>query len=119
MMRGDPPRVRQDNSRATYAPKLTRENGRIDWNEPAEVIERKIRAYNPWPGAFMKLKGRNLKIFFAAVSDLGGKPGEILRSDTELIVATGKGALSLKEVQLEGKKRMSAPEFLKGFRSAL
>jgi methionyl-tRNA formyltransferase len=113
------PRVPQDNGRATHAPKLTRENGRIDWNEPAEVIERKIRAYNPWPGAFMKIENRNLKIFSAALVDLSGRPGEILKSESELIVAAGKGALSLKEVQLEGKKRMGASEFLRGYASML
>src|SRR5256886_12342260 len=67
LARGNAPRVPQDNTRASYAPKLTREHGRIDWNEPADVIARKIRAYNPWPGAFAKLDNRNLKIFSAAI----------------------------------------------------
>jgi methionyl-tRNA formyltransferase len=111
---GNAPRIPQDNGRATYAPKLKREHGQIDWSESAEVIERKIRAYNPWPGAFMKVDGQNLKVFSASVVDLNGQPGEILRSDKDLIVATGKGALSLAEVQLEGKRRMSAGEFLRG-----
>ena len=62
----------------------------------------------------MKIDRQNLKIFSASVVDLHGQPGEILRSDKELIVATGKGALSLTEVQLEGKRRMSAGEFLRG-----
>ncbi|PYL06571.1 MAG: methionyl-tRNA formyltransferase [Verrucomicrobia bacterium] len=113
------PRVAQDNARATYAPKLKRKDGKIDWSEPAEAIERKIRAFNPWPGTFMKLNGRNLKIFSARVADLSGKPGEILRSENELIIAAGKGALSLGEVQLEGKRRMSAAEFLRGHASRL
>jgi methionyl-tRNA formyltransferase len=111
---GNAPRISQDNARATYAPKLKREHGQIDWSEPAEAIERKIRAYHPWPGAFMKVDSQNLKIFSASVVDLTGKPGEILRSDEELIVAAGKGAVSLAEVQLEGKRRMSAAEFLRG-----
>src|SRR5918996_2095497 len=111
---GKAPRIPQDNARATYAPKLKREHGLIDWSESAEAIERKIRAYNPWPGAFMKVDSQNLKIFSASVTDLNGQPGEILRSDKELIVATGKGALSLAEVQLEGKRRMTAAEFLRG-----
>jgi len=119
LARGNAPHVPQDNTRASYAPKLTREHGRIDWNEPADVIARKIRAYNPWPGAFAKLDNRNLKIFSAAIVDLSGKPGEILRSDKELVIAAGEMALSLHEVQLEGKKRMSAAEFLKGFRVSL
>jgi methionyl-tRNA formyltransferase len=111
------PRISQDNALATSAPKLSREHGRIDWSEPAEVIESKIRAFNPWPGAFMTIStngARNLKIFSATVVDLGGKPGEILRSQGELVIAAGKSALSLREVQLEGKRRMSASEFLRG-----
>jgi methionyl-tRNA formyltransferase len=116
---GNAPRIPQDNSHATYAPKLKREHGLIDWSEAANAIERKIRAYNPWPGAFMKINGQNLKIFSGSVSDLSGQPGEILRSDKELIVATGRGALSLDEVQLEGKRRMTAEEFLRGHSSLL
>src|SRR5437773_6644055 len=94
------PRIPQHHARATYAPKLKREHGRIDWSESAEVIERKIRAFNRWPEAFMKLGDQNLKVFSASLVDLSGKPGEILRSEKELIVAAGKGALSLGEVQL-------------------
>jgi methionyl-tRNA formyltransferase len=111
---GNAPRNPQDQTLATYAPKLNREAGRINWNETAEVIERKIRAYNPWPGAFTDFKDRKLKIFSAAIVDLRGTPGTILRKDNELIIATADRALSLTEVQLEGKKRMSAAEFLRG-----
>ena len=114
---GKAPRIPQDNALASYAPKLKREHGQIDWSESAEAIERKIRAFNPWPGAFMILDGRNLKIFSASVVDLGGTPGEILRSENELVIGTGKGALSLGEVQLEAKRRMSAAEFLRGHSS--
>ena len=116
---GNAPRIPQDNARATYAPKLKREHGLIDWSESAEAIERKIRAYNPWPGAFMKVDHQNLKVFSASVVDLNGQPGEVLRSDEDLIVATGKDALSLAEVQLEGKRRMSAAEFLRGHRALI
>ena len=62
----------------------------------------------------MQINNRNLKIFSAFVMDLGGRPGEILWNEKELIVAAGKGALSLGEVQLEGKRRMTATEFLRG-----
>jgi len=113
------PRIAQDNARATYAPKLKREHGLIDWSESAEAIERKIRAYNPWPGAFMKVYHQNLKVFSASVVDLNGQPGEVLRSDKDLVVATGKDALSLAEVQLEGKRRMTAAEFLRGHSALL
>lgn len=111
---GNAPRIPQENSRATNAPKLGRENGQIDWSEPAEEIQRKIRAFNPWPGAFMKLDGKNLKIFAATIVDLSGTPGEVLRSENGLIVAAGERAVSLDEVQLEGKRRMRADAFLRG-----
>src|SRR6266567_3812345 len=67
------PRIPQDNEKDNWAPKLKREHGRIDWSELAEAIERKIRAFNPWPGAFMEISGRNLKIFSASVVDLSGE----------------------------------------------
>jgi len=117
LAKNNAPRIPQDNALATYAPKLTRHDGKIDWSEPAEIIERKIRAFNSWPGAFMELDGRHLKIFSASIVNLSGKPGEILRSEKEVVIAAGKDALSLDEVQLEGKRRMHAMEFLRGFRS--
>ena len=114
---GNAPRIPQDNARATYAPKLKREHGQIDWSESADAIERKIRAFNPWPGAFMKIDDRSLKVFSASVVHLNGKPGQILRSHKDLIIATGDGAVSLRDVQLEGKRRMSAAEFRRGHAS--
>jgi methionyl-tRNA formyltransferase len=117
LTKGSAPRAPQNNTLATYAPKLKREDGKINWSEPGEAIERKIRAFNPWPGAVMKFHGRNLKIFSADAVNLRGKPGEILRCENELVVAAGEGALSLGEVQLEGKRRMSAAEFLRGHRA--
>ena len=111
---GNAPRTPQRNALATYAPKLRREDGRVDWNEPAETIERKIRAYNPWPGAFTRFNNKKLKIFAASIVDLRGKPGEIMRKDRELVVAATDRGVSLTEVQLEGKRRMSAAEFLRG-----
>ena len=113
------PRLPQDNALATKAPKLNREDGRINWAEPAEIIERKIRAFNPWPGAFAIVadssnKPRNLKIFSASIVNLSGKPGKILRFDEEIVIAAGDRALSLTEVQLEGKRRMSAADFARG-----
>jgi len=120
LAQGNAPRVPQDNALATYAPKLSRENGRIDWTELAKVVERKIRAYNPWPGAFAILTDRpgrelKLKIFSAQIVDGKGRPGEALCADNRgLIVATGESALSLQKVQLEGKWRMSAHDFVRG-----
>ena len=116
---GIAPRTPQDNTLATYAPKLKREHGKINWSESAEVIERKIRGFNPWPGAFTQIGGQNLKVFSATLVDLSGQPGEILRSQGRLVIAAGKGALSLGDVQLEGKRRMSAAEFLRGHATKL
>jgi methionyl-tRNA formyltransferase len=120
LQQGSVPRIPQDSSVATYAPKLERENGRIDWTESAVLLERKIRAFNPWPGAFTLLRDatgqdRKLKIFSAkVVADPKTTPGAILRADDAIVVAATDGALSLGEVQLEGKRRMSAAEFLRG-----
>ena len=119
LAKGGAPRIPQDNALATYAPKLKREDGKIDWTDPADAIERKIRAFDPWPGAFMTISmngAHNLKIFSATVVGLRGTPGEILKCENELVVAAGNDALSLREVQLEGKRRMSAGEFLRGHR---
>ena len=114
---GNAPRIPQDKTLATYAPKLNRESGRINWNEPAETIERKIRAYNPWPGAFTEFNKRKLKVFSATIVDLRGKAGEVLRKENQLVIGTADSALSLAEVQLEGKRRMNAAEFLRGLSS--
>jgi methionyl-tRNA formyltransferase len=116
------PRLPQNDALATYAPKLNREAGRIDWSEPAQGIERKIRAFNPWPGAFTSIAAKsdhshNLKIFSALIVDLSGTPGEIIYADERgLAIAAGDRALSLQEVQLEGKQRMNAAEFVRGNR---
>ena len=115
---GTAPRTPQDPALATYAPKLEREHGRIDWNEPAALIERKIRAFNPWPGAFTLLRDpagreRKLKVYRASVTDsCSADPGN-------LVIPTKSGALKLEEVQLEGKRRMSAAEFLRGHAAAI
>lgn len=111
---GNAPRIPQGKGSATYAPKLNRESGRIHWNEEAKTIERKIRAFNPWPGAFTEFNNRKLKVFAASVVDLRGKPGEIVRKDNQLVIAASDRALALSEVQLEGKRRMPAVEFLRG-----
>lgn len=119
---GPAPRVPQENTRATLAPKLSREDGRIDWTESAGTIERKIRAYNPWPGTFAAIKdasgkSRNLKIHSAVIVEDKATPGTIIHADERgLVIAAGDRALSMQEVQLEGKRRMSAAEFLRGTR---
>jgi methionyl-tRNA formyltransferase len=125
LQRGDAPRIPQESSLATYAPKLGREDGRINWTESAALLERKIRAFNPWPGAFTLLRDgagrdRKLKIFSASVTESARKaPGEILQAGGAIVISAGDGVLSLGEVQLEGKRRMSAAEFLRGYGAPL
>jgi methionyl-tRNA formyltransferase len=119
---GTAPRVAQDNSAATYAPKLTRESGIIDWTASDEAVDRRIRAMNPWPAAATTLPphegtaDRRLKIFSASIEpDSEGEPGLVLASDRAgLLVAAGRGGLRLADVQLEGKKRMHSRELLLG-----
>lgn len=117
LAKGAAPRTAQDNSRATYAPKLGRENGQIDWGLDAVALERQIRALNPWPSAFTLLGGRKLKIFSSILCrKTTGEPGTILRADNRgILVGVGQGGgLLLREIQLEGKKRMAAADFLLG-----
>ena len=109
----------QDESKVTYAPVLKKEDGLIDWNLPAVSIERRVRGFNPWPSAYTYLAGNLLKIHRARVIEMAEKaaPGEVLKADKEgLWIVTGAGALSLEEVQLENRKKMTAREFLNGTR---
>ena len=117
---GSAPRLPQDDSAATYAARLTRENGRIDWQASAAAIDRRIRAMNPWPAAYTWLPTpegpRKLKLFSCIQHRRSsGAPGTLLRADRRgLLVGAGEGAVLLRELQLEGKRRMSAAEFLPG-----
>jgi len=116
---GTAPRTPQDDARANYAAKLSRENGRIDWQASAAQIDLRIRAMNPWPAAHTFLPTpaglRQLKVFAAGVEVAQGSPGEVLAADgSGILVAAKGGAVLLTEIQLEGKRRMSAEEFLRG-----
>jgi methionyl-tRNA formyltransferase len=109
----------QDESGVTFAPLLKKEDGLIDWAQPATMIERQVRGFDPWPGAYSHISGKLLKIHRARVvaADTTGTPGEILRGDAEgLWVATGSGVLGLEDVQFENRKKLSAAEFLRGAR---
>jgi methionyl-tRNA formyltransferase len=117
---GTAPRVPQNGAAATYAAKLSRENGAIDWTASQTAIDRRIRAMNPWPAAHTTLPTpqgpRQLKIFSCIpLRRTNGPAGEVLRADERgLLVGAGVGAVLLGDVQLEGKRRMSAGEFLRG-----
>lgn len=108
-------------SPTAYARMIRKEDGRIDWNLEAEAIERRIRGLNPWPSAYTELTGKILKIWRAEVlpKESGQAPGTVTEAGKGgFFVQTGKGVLRLLEVQLEGKKRMDAQAFLRGFHAA-
>ncbi len=103
----------------TYSSMLRREDGQIDWSRPAVYIERMTRSYDPWPGAYTSLHGRRLHIWEATMLpvQLSQEPGTIVVRGKEVLVVTGAGALRLEQVQIEGKRRVSAGEFLQGQRN--
>ena len=96
---------------ATYAPKLSRADGELDWREPADVLDRRVRALNPWPGAWCRLRGEVLKVLAAEPTVGSGQAGTVLRG---LVVACGQGALQLLRVQRAGRSPMAAEDFLRG-----
>ncbi|MBA2242891.1 MAG: methionyl-tRNA formyltransferase [Chthoniobacterales bacterium] len=118
---GTAPRIPQNPSEATSAPKLEREDGAINWSDSAEQVERKIRAFDPWPGTYTLISdgaGQKQKLkIFSATPQPGDEqpPGHVAGATSDrLLIATGNGLLRLGEVQLEGKKRMSAVDFVRG-----
>jgi methionyl-tRNA formyltransferase len=108
----EPPPIQQIDADATCAPKLTREDGRIDWHQPAAAIDRQMRAFDPWPGTFTTLAGHPLKILSATPVDATGPPGTVL--DTTLTVACGSQAIKLTKIQLPGRTALDAEAFLRG-----
>ena len=118
MERGDLRPRPQDSSQATRAPKLSREDGRIDWDRPAEMIRNQVRGMNPVPGAFTEWSGGLLKIHRAQVQEVASRerPGTVLAADPKrgLVVATRDKALLLTEVQPAGKRPMDGAAFVRG-----
>lgn len=110
-------REKQKDGDSCYAPMLTKELSRIDWNKPAQSVHNQIRGLSPWPTAQTRLCGKVLKIHASRLSDkASGGPGEIVSLEP-LVVACGENtALELLQVQFEGKKRMAAADFLRGHR---
>ncbi len=107
----------QDHARATYAPRLVREEGWIDWSRPASELHNRVRGLQPWPLAQSVLAGQRLLFLRSGVAHppRRGAPGEVIEaSGDDLLVATGDGALRLVELQPEGRRVMSAREFLAG-----
>lgn len=105
----------QDANAATYAPKISKDAARITWGDCAETIARQVRAYDPWPGAAALWRGQQIKIWRAEVRDghQGARPGAVLNAGPSGIeIACGSGSLALHTLQLPGRKRISAADFL-------
>lgn len=115
---------RQDEAQVTYAPKLKKGDGLIDWDEPARLIHNKVRGFIPWPGAYTRAKGKVIKIWETRLLDdrsvAGAKSGELidLIPGKGMVVNTGSGTLIVTCLQAEGKKILDAEAFLRGFRIA-
>jgi len=105
----------QKHARATYAPKITREDARVNWQLSAIEVSRAIRAYDPTPGAFTTLKGADVKLFGAHVADgPHGEPGRVARLGEEMIVTCGEGAVRFAEVQPAGRRRTPVADWARG-----
>jgi methionyl-tRNA formyltransferase len=117
--------VPQDNTQATLAPILTKEDGRMDFTRTARDLFNRLRGFQPWPGAFTSFNGKSLRVYRASPTqpDATLFPGQIRVDGNRMIVACGKDghqdptALEMIEVQLEGKRRMTAQEFINGYRA--
>jgi methionyl-tRNA formyltransferase len=107
----------QDDTTASYAPLLTRDDGDMEWSLPAVVLERMVRAYAPWPGTYTQWEGRRLKVLRARAGQrLQGVAGEVVETPDGIAVVTSNGSLLLEEVQLAGKRAMPGVDFARGQR---
>jgi len=106
----------QDESRATLAPKLNKDDGRLDWSKPAVELERRVRALSPWPGTFTTWNGKVLRILSVQASghNTQGAPGLVVKNQDDIGAVTGEGDLQLGTMQLEGRRAMSAADFSRG-----
>lgn len=112
--------IKQDESKATYAPTLKKEDGLINWSDSAVNIHNRIRGLQPWPSAFTFFRGKMVKIFRSVLASGEGEAGQIVTIEKDgLIVATGKGCIKILELQEEGKNRMSSVEFARGKRDLI
>lgn len=114
---GTLPAQPQDETRATYAPQLKKEDGHLDFTQPAADLERRVRAFTPWPSAFALWQNQPMKILRAAtINSLNGEPGDVIQTPQGPAVVCGSGGLLLLEVQPSGKKPMPAADFARGAR---
>lgn len=111
-------RTPQDEAETSYTKKITKAMGDVDWSLDAETIERLIRGLNPWPSAYTSWNGKMIKLWEAEVldTDFPGSYGQVVKADQDALwIKTGKGTLSLRSLQLQGKKRMDTAAFLRGY----
>jgi methionyl-tRNA formyltransferase len=104
----------QDHSRATYAPKIDREMAKLVWERDATTLARQIRAFDPAPGAWATLNGGILKVFGAREVPGTGEPGSVLAAGDRMVIAAGRGAVAIQEVQPAGKNRLSVAAWVRG-----
>ncbi|MDO8634858.1 MAG: methionyl-tRNA formyltransferase [Dehalococcoidia bacterium] len=104
----------QDESKATYSRLLHKEEGQLDWTLPAPDLERRVRAFQPWPGCFTRWRGKMLKVLQAEALAGNGEPCKVIGRGDIIGVGAGDGILRLKVVQLEGKKAMDIQDFIRG-----
>ncbi|GAB4163908.1 MAG: methionyl-tRNA formyltransferase [Candidatus Promineifilaceae bacterium] len=118
ILAGNLPAVPQSDAGVTYAPMIKKEDGRLDWQQPATALERQVRAMFPWPGAFTTWQGTLLKVLTAdgmpAADMPAGSPGQVIPTLDGAAVCTGQGGLALRQVQLAGKRAVSIHNFLLG-----
>ena len=105
--------IPQPDDGVTYAAKLNKDEGLLDWNLPARELERYVRGLNPWPGVWFEYAGQRIKVLAAELSEASGEAGTVL--DEHLSVGCANGALRLLRVQKQGKGAMAAEDFLRGF----
>ena len=117
---GELPKLAQDHAQATLAPLLRKQDGAIDWSQPARAIHNLIRGFAPWPSAYSTLESARIKLHKSRVLDEAAAhatPGQVLRADRDgVVVACGEGTLSILELQLDAGRRLAAAEFLAGHR---
>lgn len=105
----------QDDSLATYAPQIKKEDGGLDWNQPAVAIERAVRGFTPWPGTYTTWNGKQLKVHTGHAASGSAVPGEVIRVGDSVAVGTGEGLFVLGDVQLQGRNRLDIEAFTNGY----
>ena len=118
MIAAGEPATTQESDGVTLAPKILKSDGRIDWNRDSKMLDRQIRAFQPWPGAYTSFNGTRIEIIEARVSDTAGAGGEVI-SVNPLLVGTSSGSLEIIRVKPENKREMSSSDWLRGARITL